>query len=95
MELFDEIQRIRNGPAEFTEPEFNSINLSGRERDARVRQVLEEWFSHYPVEAQSELRGRFRSSDNVQHRSTFFELFLHELFLRLRCRVELHQRRDQ
>ncbi len=89
MKLFDEILRHDEGPASYAEPDFVYLNRSARRDVANVRAVLEEWFSGYPDKAKPGLRGNFRSANL---RAAFFELFLHELLLRLRCRVEIHPR---
>lgn len=90
MTLFDEINRIDNGPALYAEPQFTYLNRSARQDVRRVRAVLEDWFSRYPAGEQADLRGRLRSPDDSHHRAAFFELFLHELLLRLGCRVQIH-----
>lgn len=90
MRLFDEIHRTNEGPAGYAEPEFTYLNRSARVAASSVRQVLDAWFSRYPVADRAALRGRLRSTKDPQHRSAFFELFLHELLLRLECRVEIH-----
>jgi hypothetical protein len=88
--LFDEMDRTDDGGAKYAEPSFPYWNRSARKDIAIVRAHLEEWFRRYPVENVPDLRGRFRSPDDVQHRGAFFELFLHELLLRLGCVVEIH-----
>ena len=90
MRLFDEIARDYQGPARYTEPEFCYLNRSARIRVARIRQVLETWFSSYPTAHQKALCQDFRSADDSQHRSAFFELFLHQLLLRLGCYLTIH-----
>lgn len=90
MRLFDDIVRDYEGPAGYAEPRFTYLNRSARPTASRVRQVLEDWFSRYPSESQPDLRGRFRSADDSPHCSAFFELFLHELLLRLGCHVKVH-----
>ncbi len=71
---------------------FTYLNRSARVVEGRVREVLEAWFSRYPVAEHADLRGRFRSKNDFHHLSAFFELFLHELLIRLDCRVEIHPR---
>ena len=88
--LFDEMDRSDDGAAKYAEPWFPYWNRSARKDIALVRAYLEEWFGRYPAEHVPDLRGRFRSSNDVQHRGAFFELFLHELLLRLGCVVEVH-----
>jgi len=90
VELFDDIKRDNTGPASYAEPKFGYLNRSGRPAFHRIRAVLEGWFSRYPEPYRKDLCGRFRSSNNTQHRSAFFELFIHELLLRLDCGVKIH-----
>lgn len=90
MTLFDNIPRDDEGPASYAEPQFNYLNRSARGDVAKVCKALEDWFSRYPDEARTALLGNFRSPNDNQHRSAFFELFLYELLLSLGCRVEIH-----
>lgn len=49
----------------------------------RVRQLLERWLERVSdEETQNDLAGRLLDSDHRQHRSAFWELYLHESFLR-------------
>jgi len=90
MRLFDNIVRSYLGPAQYAEPKFRYLNRSGRIEVDRIRQELERWFSRYPNAGKRDLRERFRSTSNSNHQSAFFELFLHELLLKLGCMVEIH-----
>jgi hypothetical protein len=90
MPLFDELERDDCESARYAEPSFSYLNRTARIEFARIRRVLEEWFSHYPTSGQTELRARFRSDIDPQHQAAFFELFLHELIIRLGCQVTLH-----
>ncbi|KAF0107818.1 MAG: hypothetical protein FD146_1449 [Anaerolineaceae bacterium] len=90
IKLFDEIQRVGTEGAGYAEPEFVYLNRTARKEFAQIRDLLEEWFIHYPTSGQLDLRNRFRSPNDCQHKAAFFELFLHELLLRLNCNVILH-----
>jgi hypothetical protein len=90
MSLFDDIERPDVGPRLYAEPEFTYLNRSGRPAVQRIRDLMDQWYLHYPLEHRPDLRGRFRSTDNANHRSAFYELFLHELLRRLGCRVQIH-----
>jgi len=90
MKLFDEIERGDFAPALFAEPQFSCLNRSARDEVEVIRQKLEEWFLHYPTSEQPELRSRLRSDIDAHHQSASFELFLHELLIKLGCRVSLH-----
>jgi hypothetical protein len=90
MKLFDKIKNGGSEAASYTEPNFVFLNQTSREEFARIRDLLEVWFERYPSREQSEFRSRFRSSNDYQHQAAFFELFLHELLLRLGCKLRLH-----
>ena len=94
MKLFDEAERYYQGPAGYGEPEFIYLNRSAIPKVIRIREVLEAWFSRYPGEGKENLCERFRSTGNLHHRSALFELFLHELLLRLGCYVIIHPSMD-
>lgn len=93
--LFDDIDRIDTGPAKHSEPSFDYLNRSGRLTAQKVRNLLDQWFARLPDDAKAELQGRFRSSDDHQHFSAFFELYMHQLLLSLGFTVELHPRLRQ
>lgn len=90
MSLFDQLVRDYYGPALYAEPAFAYLNRSARPSVQKIRDALEDWFSRYSDQYRRDIEGRFRSTDDWQHRAAFFELFLHELLLRLGCRVEIH-----
>jgi hypothetical protein len=95
MKLFDETQNGGIETASYTEPNFVFLNRTSREEFARIRDLLEVWFGRYPSTEKSEIRSRFRSSNDFQHQAAFFELFLHELLLRLGCKLKLHPSLDK
>jgi len=88
--LFENIKRDFKGLRGHTEPLFNYLNRSSRPSMARIRELLESWYSNYPQESRYELRARFRSPDDIQHKSAFFELYMHALVSRLGYRIETH-----
>ena len=89
--LFDNIKREYQGPALYAEPQFRYLNRSARPQAVSIRDTLERWFCRYSEgQTKKDIMGRFRSGDDSQYRSAFFELLLHELLLQLNCKVELH-----
>lgn len=90
MSLFDRMDRPDLGPAFYAEPKFRYLNRSGRAPAQRIRELLEEWFSHYPEKDRPDLRGRFRSELDTHHQAAFFELLVHELLLRVCAAVDVH-----
>lgn len=88
--IFDNIHRDYMGVARYSEPEFVYLNRTARPEANLIRTLLEAWFSRYPQAEAADLRARFRSSNDLQHRSAFFELFVHELLLRLGLYPRIH-----
>lgn len=88
--LFDNIHRHYLGAARYSEPQFIYLNRSARPESNLIRALLEVWFSRYPQAEAADLRARFRSSNDLQHHSAFFELFAHELLLKLGLRPQIH-----
>jgi hypothetical protein len=85
--VFDDGPRDIAGGADHLVPQFEYLNRSDRDEAERVRDLIEDMFSRYPVEAQDMLRTRLRSVDDYQHMGAVFELVLHELLLRSGCQV--------
>ncbi|MGB9835032.1 MAG: hypothetical protein ACPLPW_08725 [bacterium] len=92
--LFDEIERDYLGPSPYSEPSFVYLNRSARPEFQRTRNLLEEWFQHFPSQAKRDFRERFRSEDDHHHYAAFFELYLFELFSRCGFSVEIHPEMD-
>lgn len=90
MKLFDQVERTDTGRSTYAEAAFAYLNRSARPDVAEVRQVLESWFAKYPSQHQPELAGRFRAVGKRGLEPPFFELFLHELLLRLGFRLTVH-----
>ena len=88
--LFDDIPRDFKGPRGHTESLYEYLNRSGRPSIERIRILLEDWFSNYPSDAQNELGSRFRASDDIQHQSAFFEIYLYALLSKLGFQIEIH-----
>lgn len=92
MKLFDARERTDFGTANYAESVFGYLNRTARYEFNRIRNEIDDWFSHYPEPGQAELRARFRSDVEVQHQAAFFELYIHELLVKLNCEVVLHPR---
>ena len=89
LRLFDQEVRTEHRPAHRAQTEFDFMNRSAWPAYANIREALERWFEDYPAGAQGDLRARFRSSDH-NHPAALFELFLHQLLLRLGLSPEVH-----
>ncbi len=92
MKLFDDIERDKLPDCgEVPKSSFKLLNDYDAWEDAPdLRSKCELWFEHFPAEHRKDIRNRFRSTNNQQHDGAFFELFLHELLIRLGCGVEVN-----
>ncbi len=89
--LFDDYKRSDADVSRYDETDFEFWNRSAWQVAHDTRQRLEDWFSRYPVESASKLCSDFRKpkKTNALH-GAYFELFLHELLLRLGCEVTVN-----
>jgi hypothetical protein len=88
--LFDKMERAEQRPKREREPIFDYYNSSGRRPIAALRELLQTWFNSYPVLGKKDIQARFRSRIDGQHKSAFWELYLHELFARMKYRLKVH-----
>lgn len=86
MKLFDDILRTHRGPATHTEDTFSFLNRSASPAFEAVRNLLESFCRRYPSSESPELKSKLET----QFDSAFFELYLHELLIRLGCEVAVH-----
>lgn len=77
-------------PKQFGESSYAYYRNSERASVRVLRDLLEQWFDEIPVQERLDLQQRFRSRNASQHRSAFFELFLHHLLLRSGYQVGFH-----
>jgi hypothetical protein len=83
LRLFDELDRTYDGIADDNEDTFSFLNRSAWLDSEDVRNALEAFFERYPEAHRSKLKSRLLN----RFEPTFFELFLHEMLLRLDCEV--------
>ena len=82
--------RTNGRPAQYAESSWAFLNRVHDPFYDAVRGLLEAWFQRYPPQHCSDLRERFRHDDRRSHIAAFWELYLHELHLRLGFQVEVH-----
>lgn len=89
--LFDENPNsIGTRPKQHLEPTFEYYNRSARADIRVIKGVIEGWFARVPESAHNDLRQRFRSREDAQHRAALFELFIHELFTKIGYSLQFH-----
>ncbi len=88
--LFDDFERTEQRLKHNRESTFTYLNSSARAPIVAARRMVEEWFGSYPESGKTDLRARFRSPIDTQHQSTFWELYLYELFSGFGFTLEPH-----
>lgn len=66
------------------------LAAAGTVSESRVRWLVESWFAHLPPPEQADVRSRFWARDQRLALAAFWELYLHELLLRLGCQAIAH-----
>lgn len=90
MNLFDDYPRTDNSAPRHSESTYDLINRRTGQRWDQIRSDLNQWFETYPGGGQEDLRRRFQSAKSDQHVGAWWELYVHELLMRLNFRVNLH-----
>ncbi|GLI03811.1 hypothetical protein Pa4123_90910 [Phytohabitans aurantiacus] len=94
MTIFSVTTRTDRSPAAHGESQFRFFDrVSGSYWD-QVRDLIEDWFARLCPDAQADVQGRLRSTDNRQSKGAFFELYLHECLLRMGYSVTCHPELD-
>jgi hypothetical protein len=88
--IFDDFERTDPAPRSDAESSYHFLNRVARPQWQLVRNLIEEWFSEYPVAAQADLRSRLQDGDYVQHIGAWWELYSYKLFRRLGYQVSVH-----
>ena len=68
-----------------TEREFEYLDRSARIEASRIRDLLNDWFTHFPQGGRADLEARLKSTDDTNHRGAFWELMLHHWLLLMQC----------
>lgn len=76
--LFDDKIRSNLEYAQHQQDTYDFYDGSALEEFVLIRDRLNDWFSKYPIDAKKQLKRDFQSNFD----SAFFELFIHELFIR-------------
>lgn len=84
--LFEDKKRVDLEYAKHQHNTYEFYNNSAIEKFAIARNRLNDWFSKYPDNHKKQLKRDFQSSFD----SAFFELFIHELFLRQGFSLTVH-----
>jgi len=88
--VFDDRERTDPSPASHSENTAAFLNRVAGGYWDQVRDLVEDWASRVPEVGGRDIVARLRSSSDRQSRAAFWELYLHETFLRAGYEVELH-----
>lgn len=79
----------RRGPKDYGETEFGFLERIDQPYWAKVRDLIEKWFSHFPENRRDHIEKRLRSADFRQFAAAFWELYLYELLKGAGLQVEV------
>lgn len=86
IKLFEDKIRTDVNPAKHIDNTYNFYDRSNAAKMKIARDKLNEWFDNYPQSEKEELKNRFK----VSFSSCFFELFLHEFFIKQGFKLHIH-----
>jgi hypothetical protein len=74
--LFDNVDRVDFNRVDHSESRFFYLNRSAHRRHDYIRETLQEWFDAFDATAEKREKTRtdFRSQNDKEHLSAFFEL---------------------
>jgi hypothetical protein len=97
--LFEDKPRNDREPKRAAENSFQFIDRVDDPAFARVRETFNRWVTRFASlqtdDATNDLLGRFRSKPDDQFYSAFWELYLHEVHVRLGFTVKVHPESDR
>lgn len=79
--LFEEFKRTSKAIGKNLECTYDYINNSAKEDVSLLREILECWYSNYPKNEKFDLLKRMKKYETFD--DAFFELYIHELFLKM------------
>ena len=88
--IFSDTDRKFNGPKPYGESDFEYLDRSARIESERVRNTISEWLINFPKSDRHELISRLKSGDHINFLSASFELYIHEILIRLGYEISSH-----
>lgn len=88
--LFDQKERTNPQPRSHGESAFGFLNRVSGAWWTPVRDLCEDWYSKLLDEMKADVRARFRSADERQSRSAFWEMYLYVAFSKLGYQLRPH-----
>jgi len=86
-DLFPDVPRSGSWKRPQDRSDYDWLLRSELPEAENIRNILNDWFRRYPPRRQNELQNRFKGKRSNGFDAVFFELFLHELLLRLGYKI--------
>ena len=90
MSLFADFERTRRIPFPHRSTHFEGLNEVDDPEYAYAREFVGQWFEQVPEDERADLQARLTSSDDGQHQTALFELYLNALLLAMGYQVQRH-----
>ena len=87
--VFSEQPQMHDRPGQDGESLYEFVAYSSRPQVIEYRNLIKDSISAYPATHREALEKRLKSKEDRQHRSAYFELFLHELLRGMCDRIEV------
>jgi hypothetical protein len=81
--VFERAERFDLDPARHGEPYWSYLNRSARPEFSRARDQINQWFGRLCGDLRPGVRARLQNGDDHEFASACWELYLHEMFVRL------------
>lgn len=89
-QVFSDRERTDASPSGHNEPTAAFLDRVAGGYWDQVRELIENWVANLTESARPDIVGRLRSPDYAQHASAYWELYLHETFIRSGFQVTVH-----
>ncbi len=86
MLLFEDKERTDTRPSRYIDNKYDFYDRNNQSHISNVRDILNNWFSKYPLHEQTELKSRFKKD----FESALYELYLFNLFIQLGFDITIH-----
>lgn len=86
MLLFEDKERTDTRPSRYIDNKYDFYDRNNQPHISNVRDILNNWFSKYPLHEQTELKSRFKKD----FESALYELYLFNLFIQLGFDITIH-----
>jgi hypothetical protein len=90
MSLFEDKQRMRQGPKKQGESDFAFYDSCAWPEIETYRQLMNKWINEFPEAERAEMVARMKDSDSLYYQAALAEVMMHAALLKLGYTVEIH-----